>query len=48
MGDQGRVLRLVIPVLRALGAAPYVNFVTESSLTAAIANAGANTFQERL
>jgi len=40
IGDQGLAVRLAIPVLRAVGAAPYVSFVTERSLTADIAGAG--------
>jgi len=40
IGDQGLALRVVIPVLRALGLAPYVNFVTERSLSADLTNAG--------
>jgi 2-polyprenyl-3-methyl-5-hydroxy-6-metoxy-1,4-benzoquinol methylase len=40
VGEQGRSLRIVIPVLRALGVAPSVSFVTERSLTADIARAG--------
>jgi len=40
VGDQGFALRLVIPLMRATGLAPYVNFVTERSLAAAIAGAG--------
>ncbi|MGC4087220.1 MAG: class I SAM-dependent methyltransferase [Polyangiaceae bacterium] len=40
LGDRGFGLRLIIPVMRALGIAPYVSFVTEPSLTAAIAASG--------
>ena len=40
IGDQGLALRAVIPMLRGLGLAPYVNFVTERSLNADITNAG--------
>jgi 2-polyprenyl-3-methyl-5-hydroxy-6-metoxy-1,4-benzoquinol methylase len=40
VGEQGLLLRVVIPVMRALGFAPYVNFVTEASLTADIGEAG--------
>jgi 2-polyprenyl-3-methyl-5-hydroxy-6-metoxy-1,4-benzoquinol methylase len=40
IGDQGFFMRLVLPVLRAVGIAPYVNFVTERSLTADIVGAG--------
>lgn len=40
IGDQGFALRAVIPVMHALGLAPYVNFVTERSLTADCTSAG--------
>jgi 2-polyprenyl-3-methyl-5-hydroxy-6-metoxy-1,4-benzoquinol methylase len=40
VGDQGLLLRVVIPLMRAVGVAPYVNFVTERSLTADIEQAG--------
>jgi 2-polyprenyl-3-methyl-5-hydroxy-6-metoxy-1,4-benzoquinol methylase len=40
LGDQGFALRVLIPLLRAFGLAPYVNFVTERSLTADVASAG--------
>jgi 2-polyprenyl-3-methyl-5-hydroxy-6-metoxy-1,4-benzoquinol methylase len=40
VGEQGLLLRMVIPVMRALGFAPYVSFVTEASLTADIREAG--------
>lgn len=40
LGDQGLLVRAVVPLLRAIGRAPYVNFVTERSLTAAIEDAG--------
>ena len=33
-------MRVVIPLMRALGIAPYVNFVSERSLTADIERAG--------
>jgi SAM-dependent methyltransferase len=40
VGDRGTIFRLVIPVMRALGLAPHVGFVTERSLTADIGSAG--------
>jgi 2-polyprenyl-3-methyl-5-hydroxy-6-metoxy-1,4-benzoquinol methylase len=40
IGDQGFHMRLALPVLRAVGIAPYVNFVTERSLAADIVGAG--------
>jgi 2-polyprenyl-3-methyl-5-hydroxy-6-metoxy-1,4-benzoquinol methylase len=40
VGEQGLLLRVVIPVMRVLGFAPYVNFVTEASLTADIGETG--------
>lgn len=40
VGDQGRVLRVVIPVMHALGLAPFVNFVTERSLRDEMLGAG--------
>ncbi len=40
VGDQGLAPRLVVPLLRAVGRAPYVNFVTESSLTGDLTSAG--------
>ncbi|HVR20109.1 MAG TPA: class I SAM-dependent methyltransferase [Polyangiaceae bacterium] len=40
LGDQGLLMRIVIPLMRALGIAPYVNFVSERSLTADIEQAG--------
>jgi 2-polyprenyl-3-methyl-5-hydroxy-6-metoxy-1,4-benzoquinol methylase len=40
VGDQGFALRFVLPVLRAVGVAPHVTFVTERSLAADIADAG--------
>jgi len=40
LGDQGFILRVVVTLLRAVGRAPYVNFLRERSLGAAIANAG--------
>ena len=40
LGDQGLALRLVIPVLQAVGAAPRVSFVSERSLTADIVAVG--------
>lgn len=40
VGDQNRLLRLVIPVMRAFGKAPFVNFVTADGLEAAIRAAG--------
>lgn len=40
IGDQGLALRVVIPLLRVVGVAPFVNFVTERSLVAAIEAAG--------
>ncbi|HEY3493642.1 MAG TPA: class I SAM-dependent methyltransferase [Polyangiaceae bacterium] len=40
IGDQGFAMRMVIPVLRAVGFAPYVNFVSERSLAADIERAG--------
>jgi len=40
IGDQGFALRVVIPLLRAVGRAPFVSFVTERSLVADIEAAG--------
>jgi 2-polyprenyl-3-methyl-5-hydroxy-6-metoxy-1,4-benzoquinol methylase len=40
LGDQGLVMRVVIPLMRALGIAPYVNFVSERSLTSDLSRAG--------
>jgi 2-polyprenyl-3-methyl-5-hydroxy-6-metoxy-1,4-benzoquinol methylase len=40
VGDQGLAVRLAIPLMRAVGVAPYVNFVTERSLTADLGHAG--------
>jgi SAM-dependent methyltransferase len=40
IGDQSLALRMVIPVLRAAGLAPYVNFVTERSLSTEITSLG--------
>jgi ubiquinone/menaquinone biosynthesis C-methylase UbiE len=40
VGDQGVLVRILIPVMRAAGLAPYVNFVTERSLATAIAQSG--------
>lgn len=40
VGDQGRVIRFAIPLLRAVGIAPFVNFVTERELTAELLRAG--------
>jgi 2-polyprenyl-3-methyl-5-hydroxy-6-metoxy-1,4-benzoquinol methylase len=40
VGDQGLAVRWVIPLLRAVAIAPYVNFVTERSLTDDIERAG--------
>jgi SAM-dependent methyltransferase len=38
VGDQGLAVRLAIPIMRLLGIAPYVNFVTERSLTSDLGN----------
>jgi len=40
VGDQGLVLRIAIPLMRSVGVAPFVNFVTERSLIADIEAAG--------
>lgn len=40
IGDQGLFMRLLIPALYALGIAPYVNVITERSLTDDIKRAG--------
>lgn len=40
IGDRGLFLRGLIPILRALGVAPYVNFVTERALIAILGAAG--------
>lgn len=40
LGDQSFLMRILIPLMRAVGIAPYVNFVTERSLTADIERAG--------
>jgi 2-polyprenyl-3-methyl-5-hydroxy-6-metoxy-1,4-benzoquinol methylase len=40
VGDQGLVVRIIVPLMRAVGVAPYVNFITERSLTAEIVKAG--------
>ena len=40
IGEKGLALRVAIPLLRWVGFAPYVNFVTERSLTAAVEAAG--------
>jgi 2-polyprenyl-3-methyl-5-hydroxy-6-metoxy-1,4-benzoquinol methylase len=40
IGDHGFFMRALLPVLRAVGIAPYLNFVTERSLTADITGAG--------
>jgi ubiquinone/menaquinone biosynthesis C-methylase UbiE len=40
VGDQGLFVRIVVPLMRAVGVAPYVNFITERSLTAEITRAG--------
>lgn len=40
IGDQGFALRIAIPLMRAAGFAPYVNFVSERSLTADITSTG--------
>jgi SAM-dependent methyltransferase len=40
VGDQGFAPRVAIPLLRVVGRAPYVNFVTERSLSRDIAAAG--------
>lgn len=40
LGDHGLHFRLLLPVLRAFGAAPYVNLVTERSLRVGLPNAG--------
>jgi ubiquinone/menaquinone biosynthesis C-methylase UbiE len=40
IGEQGVFLRVVIPVLRAFGRAPFVNFVTEQSLLDDVSRAG--------
>jgi len=40
VGEQNFALRVVIPVMRATGLAPYVSFVTERSLSADITGAG--------
>jgi 2-polyprenyl-3-methyl-5-hydroxy-6-metoxy-1,4-benzoquinol methylase len=40
IGDQGLLVRILIPVMRAAGLAPYVNFVTERSLAADIGRSG--------
>ena len=40
VGDQGLTVRVMIPLMRAAGIAPYVTFVTELSLSADIAQAG--------
>ncbi len=40
IGEQGAVLRLAIPLMRAVGVAPYVSFVTERSLATDITAAG--------
>ena len=33
IGDQGVFMRVLLPILRAVGIAPFLNFVTERSLT---------------
>jgi SAM-dependent methyltransferase len=40
LGDYGFSMRLVIPVMRAVGVAPFVNFVTERSLVRDVRGAG--------
>lgn len=40
IGDQSFALRMLIPVMRVTGLAPYVNFVTEHSLRAEITSLG--------
>ena len=40
VGDQGLAPRVAIPLMRAVGRAPYVNFVTERSLSSDLAAAG--------
>jgi 2-polyprenyl-3-methyl-5-hydroxy-6-metoxy-1,4-benzoquinol methylase len=40
IGDQGFVMRVLLPPLRVVGIAPYVNFVTERSLSDDITGAG--------
>jgi ubiquinone/menaquinone biosynthesis C-methylase UbiE len=40
VGDQGLAVRLAIPLMRVVGIAPYVNFVTERSLTSDLEHAG--------
>jgi 2-polyprenyl-3-methyl-5-hydroxy-6-metoxy-1,4-benzoquinol methylase len=40
VGDQGLAVRIAIPLMRATGFAPYVNFVTERSLLADITQVG--------
>jgi 2-polyprenyl-3-methyl-5-hydroxy-6-metoxy-1,4-benzoquinol methylase len=40
VGDQGLAIRLAIPLMRVLGIAPYVNFVTERSLIRDLAHTG--------
>lgn len=40
VGDQGLLPRVAIPVLRALGRAPFVNFVTERALADGIRGEG--------
>lgn len=40
IGDQGLALRVAIPLLRTVGLAPFVNYVTERSLVAQLEAAG--------
>ncbi len=40
IGDQGLLLRLIVPMMRAVGKAPYVNFVKKVGLRLAIEAAG--------
>jgi len=40
VGDQGLAVRLAIPLMRVVGVAPYVDLVTERSLTSDLGHAG--------
>jgi len=40
VGESGPIVRLAIPVMRAFGRAPFVNFVTQRSLLSAVGGAG--------
>ena len=40
IGQSGLALRVLIPLMRSVGLAPYVNFVTENSLRTDITSAG--------